>query len=424
MKTRYVISLILCSMFATKAFGANLLEVFELALENDATLNAQRFATDAEGLKRDIRRSSVLPTVSVGGSYLDRHTRRTEVDSTSGEVSLNVPLYTAALQPSLSISEAEESVAELRYEKTKQNLYSRVVNAYFQILASQDNLDTTTSQVKAISEFLKVTRERSIVGLGTETDVQNALAREALAQATSIRDQSSIESAWLALVEITRERPQLLSRLKDELTMPELMPNDVQYWVELAQEHNLDLAIQREAVNRSAHAIRAADSDTGPNVSMNLTKRVYGDKPSSNPEQSTISLTVRKSFSLAGHGRKLKQQARLYHLTEVERLKALTQNVKSTVSSVYLNLISLYNRIEALEAAKLASESALEATDQGYLVGTLTSVDVLNAQHDLFQVTRDLHRARYDYLINSIVLRELAGTLDLGDLENMNSFLE
>ena len=423
MKFKTTISLIFCTVFVSSAFGADLLDVYELARENDATLSSEKLAAEASAMHRDITISSVLPSVELGANYIERRTNK-KVDSTSGEITLSVPLYTTALKPSLDISEIEGLIGELQFRKAQQNLYQRVVNAYFEILAAQDNLDTTTSQVKAISEFLKVTRERSSVGLGTETDVQNALAREALARATEIRDESAIETAWLFLVEITGNRPAELDRLKEDLTMPVLMPDDVAHWVDLAIENNHDLAIQREIVNKSRVGIRAAGAEAGPNVRLGLTHREYGDKPSGNPEKALVSLIVSKSFSLAGHNRKLKEQAALVHKSQVKRQLAITQQIRSTVSSTYFNLVSLFNRIEALEEAKKASEIALEATDQGYLVGTLTSVDVLNAQHDLFQVTRDLHRARYDYLKNSILLRELSGTLSLTDLETMNGFLE
>ena len=423
MKFKSTISILFCTVFVSSAFGADLLDVYELALENDATLSSEKLAAEATAMHRDITVSSVMPSISLGANYIERRTDK-KVDHTSGEITLSVPLYTTALKPSLEISEIEGLIGELQFRKAQQNLYRRVVNAYFEILAAQDNLDTTTSQVKAISEFLKVTRERSSVGLGTETDVQNALAREALAQATAIHDKSAIETAWLILVEITGDRPTELDRLKEDLAMPVLTPENVTYWVELAIENNQDLAIQREIVNKSRIGIRAAGAEAGPNIRLGLTHREYGDKPSGNPEKALISVVFSKSFSLAGHNRKLKEQASLVHKSQAKKQLAITQQIRSTVSSTYFSLVSLLNRIEALEAAKKASESALEATDQGYLVGTLTSVDVLNAQHDLFQVSRDLHRARYDYLKSSILLRELSGTLSLTDLEFMNGFLE
>ncbi len=377
-------------------------------------------------METSISRSRAFPTVSLRANFNEQRVLKgNEVNSTSGELTVNVPLYTTALKPALDIAESEVVIGELQLKKAQQDLYRRVVNAYFEILAAQDDLDTTTSEVKAIAEFLKVTKTRFDVGLGTNSDIQNATAREALVRAAEIRDESAIETAWLSLIEIIGSRPDHLNRLAEKLAMPVLMPEHVNHWVDLALENNPDLAIQRELVKIAKNSIRAAGADTGPNVVLGLTRREYGDKPRNpNPERSVISLSVSKSFSVAGHNRKLKKQAALNHKSRVQQQMAVTQQIRSNVSRTYFNLVSLYNRIEALEAARKASEIALDVTDQSFHVGTVASIDVLNAQHDLFQVTRDLHRARYDYLKNSILIRQLVGTLSLTDLEAMNSLLE
>lgn len=407
----------------SSAFGADLLDVYELARNNDATLGSETLAAQATAMERRIILSRAMPTVSLGAGYVERRTNK-KVDSTSGEISLSLPLYTDALRPSLDIAETDVEIGELQLRKAQQNLYRRVVHAYFEILAAQDNLSTTTSQVDAISEFLNVTRNRSEVGLGSQTDVQNALARAALARTTEIRDRSAIETAWLLLIEITGERPTQLDGLKDDLALTQIVPNNVTQWVELATKNNYDLAIQQKIVDKARIGIRLAGAESGPNLNMSLSHREYGDRPSNNPEKALVSLSLSKSFSLGGYNRKLKEQAALRHKSQVRRLSAITQQIRSSVSSTYYSVVSLFNRIAALKEAQNASETALAATEAGYQVGTLTSLDVLNAQRDLYEVSRDLLRARYDYLKNSILLRELAGTLDLADLKVMNGYLD
>ncbi|MDE0308974.1 MAG: TolC family protein [Acidiferrobacterales bacterium] len=426
MKFSRTIGFILGCIFTSGVFASDLLDIYQLALENDATLNSQKFATEASSLDNAIIRSRAFPTVSLRGRYEEqRIARSNEVNSTSGEVVLDVPLYMAELKPALDSAEADVVIGELRLQKARQDLYRRVVVAYFDVLASQDDLDTSASEVKAIAEFLKVTRTRFDVGLGTESDIQNATAREALARAAQIRDESAIEAAWISLMEITGSRPDQLNRLAENLIVPVLMPDNVEHWIDLALENNPDLAIQGELVNRSKYAIQAAGARTGPNVMLGLSRREFADKPRNpNPERSKITLSISKSFSVGGYHQKLRKQATLNHKAQVQRELAATQQVRSSVSRTYFNLVSLYNRIRALETARSASQIALDVTEQSFLVGTVASIDVLNARHDLFQVTRDLHRARYDYLNNSIVIRQLAGTLDLFDLEVMNNLLE
>jgi outer membrane protein len=78
---------------------------------------------------------------------------------------------------------------------------------------------------------------------------------------------------------------------------------------------------------------------------------------------------------------------------------------------------------EALEAAESSSRLALEATQMGYSVGVRVNLDVLNAQTQLYTTQRDLARARYDLLLNSLRLRQAAGLLEPGDLQPVQALL-
>ena len=72
--------------------------------------------------------------------------------------------------------------------------------------------------------------------------------------------------------------------------------------------------------------------------------------------------------------------------------------------------------MNALEQAVRSSETAAEAIEAGFQVGTRTSVDVLDAQRDLFRARRDLSGARYGYILNVLRLKRAAGILSEDDL--------
>jgi outer membrane protein len=84
---------------------------------------------------------------------------------------------------------------------------------------------------------------------------------------------------------------------------------------------------------------------------------------------------------------------------------------------------SLLAQVKALEAAESSSKLALEATQLGYRVGVRVNLDVLNAQSLLATTQRDLARARYDVLVNSLRLRQAAGQLAATDVDAVNRLL-
>jgi len=57
-------------------------------------------------------------------------------------------------------------------------------------------------------------------------------------------------------------------------------------------------------------------------------------------------------------------------------------------------------------------------------VGVRINIDVLNAQQQLYATRRDLARARYDTLVNSLRLKSSAGVLREEDLMQVNALLQ
>jgi outer membrane protein len=80
-------------------------------------------------------------------------------------------------------------------------------------------------------------------------------------------------------------------------------------------------------------------------------------------------------------------------------------------------------QVRALEAAEASSKLALDATKLGYKVGVRVNLDVLNSQTQLFSTQRDLAKARYDVLVNSLKLRQAAGVLTASDIDGVNALL-
>ncbi len=89
----------------------------------------------------------------------------------------------------------------------------------------------------------------------------------------------------------------------------------------------------------------------------------------------------------------------------------------------FLGVQSLKAQVLALEAAESSSQLALDATKLGYKVGVRVNLDVLNAQTQLFTVQRDLAKARYDVLVNSLRLRQASGQLTPTDVAAVNQLL-
>ena len=87
-------------------------------------------------------------------------------------------------------------------------------------------------------------------------------------------------------------------------------------------------------------------------------------------------------------------------------------------------MLSEISRVNALAQAVESSQTALEATQAGFDVGTRTIVDVLNSQRALYTAITNYYQSRYTYIGNVLRLKLAAGTLQVQDLEQIDRFLE
>jgi outer membrane protein len=104
-------------------------------------------------------------------------------------------------------------------------------------------------------------------------------------------------------------------------------------------------------------------------------------------------------------------------------LENAQRTVAQTVRAGFLIVSSGIAQVKALEQALVSTQSQLESTILGRDVGVRTSVDVLNAQQQVFQTRRDLQQARYNFLINTLRLKAATGQLTEVDIEEVNRTL-
>ena len=104
-------------------------------------------------------------------------------------------------------------------------------------------------------------------------------------------------------------------------------------------------------------------------------------------------------------------------------LEAARRGVGLGTRSAFLGVQSGLGQVKALEAAEASTRLALEATELGYKVGVRVYLDVLNAQSQLFDTRRDLSKARYDVIVNSLKLRQASGQLQPQDLRAIDTLL-
>ncbi len=106
-----------------------------------------------------------------------------------------------------------------------------------------------------------------------------------------------------------------------------------------------------------------------------------------------------------------------------QSLETVRRDVRVNTRSLFRTVNTNIESASALEQTIISRRSALDATRAGYEVGTRNIVEVLDAERNYYVALRDFANARYDYVINTLNLKQAAGTLSPQDLVDLNNWL-
>ena len=118
------------------------------------------------------------------------------------------------------------------------------------------------------------------------------------------------------------------------------------------------------------------------------------------------------------------QEAVYLHRASREKLQRIARETERETRDAYLGVTSEISRVKAFKQAVVSSQTALEATQAGFNVGTRTIVDVLNSQFALENAIQNYSKSRYDYIANVFYLKRAAGTLRVQDLEEIDQWFK
>lgn len=417
----------------------NLLDVYRAALQNDPTFLASEARANAAKEGIAIARSSLLPQISATASKskIDDTTETTptsindgdtETDRDAVSLRLDQQIYHHDTWIGLSQAKKRAEQAELGFKGELQSLVVRASEAYFNVLSAQDGVQLAQSELESIGKQLEQTKQRFNVGLIAITDVHEAQARYDQAQANMISAQNTLDNANESLRQITGSYYQSISRLKTDLPLSSPTPASADDWVKVAQENNLSLIAQRIGVEVAREEVKRQRAGHYPTLDLSATFSDSDSEIDSTIDRSTettnvgITLSV-PIFSGFRTSASTDQASANYVVASQDMEKQHRQTVRDA-RSAYLGLQAAISSVKALTQAEISAQSALEATQAGFEVGTRTIVDVLQATSNLYQAKRNLWRARYDYALNVLRLKAAAGTLVEDDLVKVNSWLQ
>ncbi|MBY7809113.1 outer membrane channel protein TolC [Vibrio fluvialis] len=419
---------------STTASADDLAQIYDQAKQNDPQLLSAAAQRDAAFEAINSSRSSLLPQINLTAGY---NINRSDVDlrdsdKLSAGINFSQELYDRSSWVSLDTAEKQARQADAQYANSQQSLMLRVAQAYFDVLSAQDNLEFVRAEKAAVGRQLEQTKQRFEVGLSAITDVHDAQAQYDTVLADEVLAENSLINSYESLREITGQEHTNLSILDTNRFSTSRTTESMEALIEQAQEKNLSLLSARISQDVAKDNISLASSGHLPSLTLDggyNYGREYNDNYSSydtyhENNDFNIGLNLAVPLYSGGNVSSQTKQAEYAYVAASQDLEASYRSVVKNVRAYNNNINASIGSVRAYEQSVISAQSALDATEAGFDVGTRTIVDVLDATRTLYSVKKNLSDARYSYIINVLQLRQAVGTLSEQDIIDVNAGLK
>lgn len=433
-----------CAWLALGASAQTLTQAWDRAAAGEPALQAARANHRAASERTAQARAVLFPQLDF--SYNKQKNQRDSVllpdpnpeiteryPTRSAQLNLTQPLYRPQHWATLAQAQQAEEQAALQALAAEQELQTRFVQSWFELMGARDNVLHADEQVEAARQQMEVMQRGLALGTHNEVQSSDAAARHEQALAERTAALADLDAKVALLEQLTGPLPGFLpptlsAAAATSLAQPvEPLPE----WVGRAEAENPAVRAAERAVDaarREVHrqlALHQPTLDLVARASQNL--QGSGTSPGQSGYRSRehyIGIQANLPiFSGGGTNAKVREAEAMLDKANHD-LVAARRNAVAQAHQGWAAARSAQGRMQAAEHAVRAAEIAVRAAGRGQSTGLRTLLDELQARQQLAAALRDQLKARYDRAIALARLRGAAGNLDFAFLAQVESLLD
>lgn len=430
------------ALFAGSAWSMDLLQAYQAALQEDATVRAARAASDAARERLPQARAQLLPNIAFSAVRNRNDLSRTQENPLSGQpvttdeqhysfnqtLQLRQPLFRKPLWAGLEQAGYIVQDADASFERELQNLGVRVAGSYLEALLAHDQLELVLSQQAFTLTQLDAAHKALAAGSGTRTDIDEAQARLDLNRAQELEARQHLDYTRRQLEVLTRHPAGQIARLyagKLPLLQPEQQNLDA--WLAKAEASSPELRALKARLEAARSEVTKAQGGHYPTLDAvaQITRSASENvtTPSSRYSNRALGLQLNVPLYAGGYTSSIVRQAVAEQTRAEEMLEATRRDLGLRLHREYRGVTEGVAKVGALEQAVRSAEQLVKSTRRSFEAGSRTLVDILNAEQQLQSTRRDLAQARYLYLISRVRLQALAGGDKEAVITELNGWL-
>ncbi|GBQ80834.1 secretion protein [Acetobacter malorum] len=332
-------------------------------------------------------------------------------------LTIQQPIYSGG-KTTASTHQAVNKVMAARANliSVEQQVFKNVVNAYVSVIEDEQLLQLNINNERVLQQQLRATNERFKVGEITRTDVAQAESAYASAKATRQQSEGTLQTAQATYMQIIGMAPPPNLVPPQPLVLP--VKNE-QTAAAMAVKNNPDVinalfteSSQKDAVAVAMAAIMPKISATAAytrQINQSLNHQIDENKYA----MLNFNIPVYQGGSEYAAVRQAKQQAQAAHReVDIQRRTAAQDAVSN-----WQKLVSYQAAISSNRMAIKAGTVALDGVERQAIVGTSTTLEVLQQQETLLQAQVALVQSLSNMVLASYNVASAIGRLTAADLQ-------
>ena len=410
-----------------------LLDVYELALENDPNINIARLRVDGGEAGSQIARGGLLPQVTASGQWTDNQVSFDDAQNTRQ----NFPGERRSIQlrqmlfnwQSISAKRRANRVVDQRENELLEalgQLSLDVSERYLNVLLADRNVELLQAEKALVEEQLEETSALYERKLARITDLLETRARADTVRTELITAENEAALAREEITALTGTPVAQVADVRESAELPSLS-SDIKTWEERAIADNALLLSKQDAIDASRMSVEEQRGGYLPTADLVLSYQeadVGFDNLQSPPrEVEYIGIEVNIPLFRGGATRGRMREAWSNYYIAQEEETAVRREVLKRVRSAWLNTTAAKRQVDAGELSVESANTSYKAMRKARGLGSATSTAVLEALHNRTRAQRDYWRAVYDYLFNWLSLQRESGTLDAETLQQLDMLL-
>lgn len=426
----FLIFFLSCQANATESLWA----AYQDAAKNDPIFQQQKAILQQAEQQIPISRSYLLPQLilSAQGAYTYQSSvvaGVSDFNSNQYTVNFSQAIFNLSAFNQLRQSKISVQAAAMLFSSQAQELMVRFIRAYLNVLQTKDLLTATTQQETFAAQFLKKISRKYELKFATITEMDQARQQYELLHSQAINAKIAYEQSLQNLSNITSVVYPSIASFSKKFHVAKITPSNVAQWINIAKKQNLALLASQLNLRAAEEQMSIKKTDFLPTVSAitnySNTNELSTNAAGGTPEtvQDTL-VGISASWNLSQGGLTIGQlrQARAAYMQSSATVSQRYLEAITNARNAYLGIMQGADSVAASRAAVTEGAQGLIHTSKGFKAGVQTIFDLLQAQNRYFDAQRQDIQNFYQYILNTILLKQAAGTLSPHDLHLLSQY--